>query len=68
MSLYVVRGCETRSLALKVKHTLRMSENRVLKRIYGHKRDKVTGDWRRQHTEELNVLHSSPNIILSNRE
>jgi len=68
MSLYVVCGRETRSLTLKVKHTLRMSENRVLKRIYGHKRGKVTWDWRRQHTEEINVLHSSPNIVLSNQE
>jgi hypothetical protein len=38
-------------------------ENRVLRRIFGPKRDKVTGEWRRQHNEELNDLNSSPNII-----
>jgi hypothetical protein len=38
-------------------------ENRVLKRIFGPKRDKVTEDWRRLHNEELNDLYSSPNII-----
>jgi hypothetical protein len=45
-----------------------MSENRALKRIYGDKRGKVTGDWRRQRTKEFNVLYSSPDIILPNRE
>jgi hypothetical protein len=38
-------------------------ENRVLRRIFGPKRDEVTGEWRRLHTEELNGLYSSPNII-----
>jgi hypothetical protein len=38
-------------------------ENRVLRRIFGLKRDKVTGEWRRLHNEELNDLYSSPNII-----
>jgi hypothetical protein len=38
-------------------------ENRVLRRIFGPKRDEVTGDWRRLHNEELNDLYSSPNII-----
>jgi hypothetical protein len=38
-------------------------ENRVLRRIFGPKRDKVTGEWRRLHNEELNDLYSSPNII-----
>jgi hypothetical protein len=40
-----------------------MFENRVLSRIFGPKRDKVTGEWRRLHNEELNDLYSSPNII-----
>jgi hypothetical protein len=44
-------------------HRLRAFENRVLRRIFGHKRDEVTGKWRRLHNEELNDLYSSPNII-----
>jgi hypothetical protein len=38
-------------------------ENRVLRRIFEPKRDEVTGEWRKLHNEELNVLYSSPNII-----
>jgi hypothetical protein len=38
-------------------------ENRVLRRIFGHKRDEATGEWRRLRNEELNDLYSSPNII-----
>jgi hypothetical protein len=37
-------------------------ENRVLRRIFGHKRDEVTGEWRKLHNEELNGLYSLPNI------
>jgi hypothetical protein len=40
-----------------------VSENRVLRRIFGPKRDEVTGDWRKLHNEELHSLYSSPNII-----
>ena len=40
-----------------------MFENRVLRRIFGPKRDEVTGQWRKLHYEELNDLHSSPNVI-----
>ena len=40
-----------------------MFENRVLRRIFGPKRDGVTGDWRKLHNEELNDLYSSPNIV-----
>jgi hypothetical protein len=40
-----------------------VSENRVLRRIFGTKRDEVTGDWRKLHNEELQNLYSSPNII-----
>jgi hypothetical protein len=46
-----------------VRHRLRVFENRVLRRIFGPKRDEVTGEWRRLHNEELNDLYSSPNII-----
>jgi hypothetical protein len=38
-------------------------ENRMLRRIFGPKRDEVTGDWRKLHNEELHKLYSSPNII-----
>jgi hypothetical protein len=38
-------------------------ENRVLRRIFGPKRDEVTGDWRKLHNEELHNLYSPPNII-----
>jgi hypothetical protein len=44
-------------------HRLRVFENRVLRRIFGPKRDKVTGDWRTLHNEEFRNLYSSPNII-----
>jgi hypothetical protein len=40
-----------------------VSGNRVLRRIFGPKRDEVTGDWRKLHNEELHNLYSSPNII-----
>jgi hypothetical protein len=46
-----------------VEHRLRVFENRVLRRIFGPKKDGVTGEWRRLHNEELNDLYSSPNII-----
>jgi hypothetical protein len=58
--LYV---CETWSLTLREEHRLRVFENRVLRRIFGSKRDEVKGEWRRLHNEELNDLYSSPNII-----
>ena len=40
-----------------------MFENKVLRRIFGPRRDEVTGDWRKLHNEEINVLYSSPNIV-----
>ena len=45
------------------KCTLRRFENRVLRKIFGPKRGKVTGEWRGLHNKELNALYFSPNII-----
>jgi hypothetical protein len=59
----VLYGCETWSLTLREEHRLRVFENRVLRRIFGPKRDEVTGDWRKLHIEELRNLYSSPDII-----
>ena len=59
----VLYGCETRSLTLSEEHRLRVFENRVLRRIFGSKRDGVTGEWRKLHNEELNDFYSSTNIF-----
>jgi hypothetical protein len=59
----VLYGCETWSLTLREEKRLGVFENRVLKKIFGPKRDVATGDWRRLRNEELNDLYSSPNII-----
>jgi hypothetical protein len=50
-------------MTLREEHRLRVFENRVLRRIFGPKRDEVTGDWRKLHNEELHNLYSSPSII-----
>jgi hypothetical protein len=55
--------CETWSLTLREEHRLRVFENRVLRRIFGPKRDEVTGGWRKLHYEELHGLYSSPSIV-----
>jgi hypothetical protein len=57
----VLYGCETWSLTLREEHKVRVFENRVLRRIFGPKRDEVTGEWRKLHNEELH--NSSPDII-----
>jgi hypothetical protein len=54
----VLYGCETWSLTLREEQRLRVSENRVLRGIFGPKRDEATGEWRRLHNEELNDLYS----------
>jgi hypothetical protein len=59
----VVYGCEIWSVTLREEHRLRVFENRVLRGIFGPKRIEITGEWRRLRNEELNDLHSSPNII-----
>jgi len=58
----VLYGCETWSLTLREERKLRVFENMVLRRIFGLRRDEVTGEWRRLHND-LNDLYSSPNIV-----
>jgi hypothetical protein len=59
----VLYGCETWSLLLREEHRLRVFENRVLRKIFGPKRDEVTGVWRKLHNEELHGFYSSPSIV-----
>jgi hypothetical protein len=59
----VLYRCETWSLTLREECRLRVSENKVLRRLFGPKRDEVTGKWRKLQNEELNDLYSSSNTI-----
>jgi hypothetical protein len=59
----VLYGYETWSLTLREEYRLRVFENRVLRRIFGPKRDEVTGGWRELRNEELHNLYSSLGII-----
>jgi hypothetical protein len=59
----VLYGCETWSLTLRKEGRPRVFENRVLWRIFGPRRDEVTGEWRKLRNEELNDLYSSPSIV-----
>ena len=59
----VLYGCETWSLTLREERRLRVFENRMLRRVFGPKRDEVTGEWRKLHNEELRDLYSLPTIV-----
>jgi len=60
---FVLYWCETWSLTLKEEGRLRVLENRVLRKIFGPKRDEVTREWRKLHNVELNNLYTSTNIV-----
>jgi hypothetical protein len=62
MLLVVLYGCETWSLTLREEHRLRDFENRVLRKIFGPKKEE-DGSWRKLHNDELHDLYSSPNIV-----
>jgi hypothetical protein len=59
----VLYGCETWSLTVREEHKLRVFENSSLRRIFGPKRDGMTGGWRKLYNEELHNLYSSQSII-----
>jgi hypothetical protein len=59
----VLYGCQIWSLTLWEEHRSRVSENRVLRRIFGPKMDEIRGGWRKLHNEELYGLYSSPSIV-----
>jgi hypothetical protein len=58
----VLYGCETWSLTLREEHRLKVFGNRVLRKIFGPKREE-DGSWRKLHNDELHSLYSSPNIV-----
>ncbi|KAJ4442509.1 hypothetical protein ANN_04096 [Periplaneta americana] len=59
----VLYGCEAWTLTLRAEHRFRVFENKVLRKIFGAKRDEITGGWRKLHNTELHALYSSPDII-----
>jgi hypothetical protein len=59
----ILYGCETWSFTLRKERRLRVFENTVQRKIFGPKRDEVTGEWRKLHNEELHNLYSSPDIV-----
>jgi hypothetical protein len=59
----VLYGCETWSLTLREEHKLRVFENRVLRRIFGPKRDEILGGWGKLHNEEFHNLYSSLDTV-----
>ena len=60
----VVYGCETWSLTLREERRLRVFWNRVLREIFGPKKDDVTGDWKKLHNEELDIVYCAPKGLL----
>ena len=63
--MFNLYGCGTWSLTLREEHRLRVFENKVLRKIFGAKRDGITGEWRKLHNAELHALYSSSNIIMN---
>jgi len=59
----ILYGCETWSLTMRAERRLWVFENGVLRRIFGSRRDEVTGEWRKLHHEELNDLYCSPKFV-----
>ena len=59
----VLYGCEIWSLTLREERRLNLFENRVLRRVFGPKRDEVTGEWKKLHNEEHKDLYCSPNVV-----
>jgi len=59
----ILYGCESWSTTLADEHTLRVFENKVLRKIYGPKREEMTGEWRRLHNEVLHGLYDSPEVV-----
>ena len=61
----VLYGCETWSLTFREEHRLKVFENKVIRKIFGVKKDEITGEYKKLHNVELHELYSSPNIIRS---
>ena len=61
----VLYDCETWSLTLRKEQILRVFENKVLRKIFGAKKDEITGEWKKLHNAEVHALYYSPNIIRS---
>jgi len=59
----ILYGCETGSLTMREERRVRTFENRLLRILFGPKRDEITRKWRKLHNEELSDLYSSPNIV-----